>query len=240
MNFIKKLVLQLSGALLRDGGSKVLFYHDIFGDTQYTAMGTPLPLFQRHLETIGRNGFTVVSKIDNDKREVQICLDDGFKGIWDCRSLWDNLPWRPTVFLAVELLGQEGYLDREQITELARDGFIFQSHGWSHLPLTEFTGDLLVKETAGSKRWLEELLGYEVTEICFPIGNFSKAVLDACRDAGYRRMYSSIPGNCSSQVFPNVVRRNLVQSYDGDELKAVLHGGLAPFASRYFRMHSQK
>jgi len=239
MNPIKSLLIRCCGTLLNDASSKVIFYHDVFDEKRYTSMGTPRALFLEHLNCIREAGFSKVSDITQPSREVKICFDDGFQGIYDCRHLWENLEWRPTIFLAVELVGKEGYLDKNQILELAKDGFVFQSHGWSHRVLTDFKENELEHETADARKCLEEMLEHEVSEICFPVGLFSPQVMTACRNAGYSRMYSSIPGNYHEPVFPNVLRRNLVQSYNVQELKAVLNGGLRPFAFRYLKAHYQ-
>jgi len=237
MNPIKHLLLRICGALLHDVSSKVIFYHDVFDGKRYTSMGTHMALFMEHLNCIREAGFSIVTDITQPSHEVKICFDDGFQGIYACKHLWNGLDWRPTIFLAVELVGKEGYLDKNQILELATDGFVFQSHGWSHRVLTDFREKELEHETVDAREWLEEMLAHEVSEICFPVGLFSPRVMTACRNAGYRHMYSSIPGNYHEPVFPNVLRRNLVQSYNVQELKAVLNGGLRPFASRYFKRH---
>ena len=235
MNVLKSLMLRASGGILRDHSSKVLFYHDIYKHTKNTFMATPLSSFQRHLDVIADNGVVIASNITQADKEVQICFDDGFKGIWECRDLWKELHWRPTIFIAVELIGQDGYLSKEQIKELSKDGFIFQAHGWSHQILTQFSQNELRREIYDSKKYLEDFLELPVTDFCFPVGYFSKCVMDACNDAGYQRMYSSIPGNYFRPVFPNVIRRNLIQFYDDAEFKAVLMGGLTPFAALYFQ-----
>ena len=200
---------------------------------------TPFTLFKTHLETIFKLGFTPVTRITSSSYQLQICFDDGFAGIWDCQELWDDLAWRPTIFVPISLIGQSGYLSLEQIKSLHQKGFRFQSHGWSHQVLTDFSGKELIHETADSKHYLEDALQTAIEEICFPVGLFSQSVLEACDQAGYKQMYSSIPGSFNSQPFPHVLRRNLVQFYNEAELKAVLLGALAPFARRYLKMHYQ-
>ena len=237
MNLLKQLLLRMAGAVSRDNESKVVFYHDLYASSPLTSMATPLSLFGDHIEAAARVGYRFVTSLDAPVRQAQVCLDDGFAGIWECRGFFQGLNWRPTVFLAVELIGKPGYLSRAQILELQKDGFRFQSHGWSHCPLTEVSPEVLPRETADARHWLEDMLGVEVTEICFPVGMFSPRVLEACRAAGYARMYSSIPGSFKRELFPCVVRRNLVQFYGPAEFQAVLRGGLAPFAGYYRRMH---
>lgn len=237
MQFLKKILLSCAGALKHSQASKIIFYHDISDAVVYTDMATSLCLFQQHVEKIQKLGFQIVTKIKNSEKEIQICFDDGFRGIWDCREYLLKQNWRPTVFIAVELIGTPGYLSEEEILILAQNGVIFQSHGWSHRVLTDFDDAGLLHEVKDSKAKLEEILGSEIDEICFPVGLFSDKVLKYCREAGYQKLYSSIPGDYYDQLFPGMVRRNLVQFYSVSELASVIHGGLSPFASRYIRMH---
>ena len=240
MQFVKKMLLKCAGFLCRSKASKIIFYHDISDKTVHTDMATSLIAFQEHVETAEQLGFQIVTEIKNPKKEIQICFDDGFRGLWDCRDYILKQNWRPTVFIAVELIGKPGYLTKDEIAALDAEGVIFQSHCWSHKVLTDFNSAELEHEVKDSKIYLEDMLGHEVNEICFPVGYFSDEVLNSCRNAGYTKMYSSVPGNYFDQLFPGVVRRNLVQFYSADELTSVVYGGLTPFASRYVKMHYLK
>lgn len=237
MRFIKQLLLRSIGSFLNNRDSKIIFYHDIYSINKYTEMSTNIEMFRKHLECITDNHFKLVSSISENKNEIQMCFDDGFAGIWDCRETWDLFDWRPTIFIAVKLIGNDGYLNIQQIKTLSNQGYRFESHGWNHCPLTRLTDNQLLQETSDSKKYLEDSLGFEINEICFPLGAFSPKVIDACLNAGYKLMYSSIPGTYFNQVFPNIVRRNLVQFYNSEEFKSVLFGGLIPFSSRYLKMH---
>ena len=228
MNILKHLLLATTASLERSQASKILFWHD-----------TPPELFFSQIEAIESvPGWHIVDAITRPEGEVQVCFDDGLRPLlWGQRDFFLRRKWRPTVFLAVELIGKPGYLTREEILELQQRGFIFQGHGWSHRVLTSFHGEDLKHELVDSRHVLEELLGRPVEEICFPIGRFSDEVLTACRSAGYTKMYASIPGNAMDELFPGVVRRVHVQHYAPQEIRAVLRGGLTPFAWYYHHKH---
>ena len=135
--FIRRIALGLAGLVEHDRQGKILFYHDIFPSRQYTDMGTSLELFESHVRAIHKVGFTIVSHAPIEKNEVQICLDDGFRGVYDCASWFKSNGIFPTIFIAPDLVGQQGYLSWPEIVELQTIGFVFQSHTWSHRPLTE-------------------------------------------------------------------------------------------------------
>lgn len=241
MNPIKRILLKLSELLNRNRESKILFYHDVYSHTQYTDMGTDIALFEKHIETIINCGFNIVPKITEKYNQVQLCFDDGFKGIYDTKDIFVKYNIKPTIFLAVNLIGNEGYLNKDEILELQDKGFIFQSHAWSHKNLTEFKETDLEREISGSKKFLADLLGRDVDEICFPIGFFSKEVYDTCINAGYNILYSSIPGNYFDFIiFDKVKTRNLIQFYSPEIVKSVLFGALKPFKLRYIKSHFVK
>lgn len=216
---LKNLLLYVLSVVCRNDAPKVVFYHDV--GRKYTDMGTPTELFWAHVAFL-RAGDV-------------ICFDDGFRGVWDEREHFAQAKVKPTVFLAVELIGQPNYLNWDEIRELQRRGFRFGGHSWSHCDLTAFDDVTLWHEVYDSKETLSRGLGKEVDEICFPIGYFSDRVLAACRKAGYRKMYVSYPGVIDPVT--DIVPRNLVQDLTVSAFRAVLRGGMLPLAKRYRRLH---
>ena len=233
---IKDLSLLLGASVAYNKKSKILYYHDVYNGDRYTDMGTPLPIFKSHIDTIRKHGFEIVPHIDNPGKQVSIMFDDGFRGIYDCRHFFYVEGIRPTVFLAVSLLGTPGYLTVDEVKELQGLGFSFQSHGWEHTGLAFLNDDDLRKELVNAKHYLEEILGERVSEICLPIGFFSNRLLDRIKGEAYKEVYSSIPGNYDDLVM-GMRRRNLVQYSSPFEVSLILHGGLNLFSKRYLRMH---
>ena len=209
--------MSVSAILHRSHKSKILFYHDIYKTINYKAsdadvcMGTSLDLFKRHLEVIRKEGYTVVSQITEPKGQVCIMLDDGFRGIYECRQFFYDHGICPTIFLAVDLIGKEGFLTKEEILDLQEHGFIFECHSWSHKDLTIWNDEEQKRELGDSKKFLSELLGKKVTEICLPIGYFNDHLIEQLKAYGYKKVYSSIPGNYCEQTIGGMITRDLVQ-----------------------------
>ena len=242
MQRIKELVkniLMLCGVLLHNNRkSKILYYHDIHNRTSYTSMSTSFAIFQSHIETIKKLGYTVVPKINCVNNQVTIMFDDGFRGIYDCREYFYTNNICPTVFLAVSLIGKPGYLTVDEIIELQNHGFNFQSHGWRHEDMTSLSDDQLQLELVEARKKLSELLGKSVDEICLPIGYFSDRLLEKLSKEGYREIYSSIPGDYADLVY-GMRRRNLVQSSSPYQVSMILKGGTALTVSRYLKLHKR-
>ncbi len=238
LKLFKSILLQIGAILTRSTSSKVVFYHDVHCFAKkYTDMSTSIEMFASHIAVIRHAHYQIVKTVSEEKNQVQICFDDGFKGIYDNRKYFIEQNIYPTVFLAVSLIGTDGYLGRDEILELQQLGFRFQSHAWSHRNLALFDDQALAYEVIASKEYLEKLLGRPVTEICFPLGYFSERVCRVCEQAGYLLMYSSIPGNYFTREREGLIPRQLLQSYTPREVKAVLHGGLFLYKQRYKNAH---
>ena len=164
--FIRRIALGLGGLVEHDRQGKILFYHDVFSSRHYTDMGTSLKLFEAHVRAIHKAGFTIVSHAPIENNEVQICLDDGFRGVYECASWFNSNGIFPTIFIAPDLVGQQGYLSWSEILELQAIGFIFQSHTWSHRPLTEVSASELSHELLESRCFIADKLGREIDSIC--------------------------------------------------------------------------
>ena len=234
---IKTLILKLGSFLTFNRKSKVIYYHDISGSQIYTDMGTPVSLFEKHIEILKQERFEIVSEITKPTNQIQICFDDGSRGIYDHRKYLIENNIKPTVFLAISLIGQQGYLLESEIRALQKEGFRFQSHSVSHQNLTSFDNKELAFELEHSKQYLEALLNEPVEEICFPIGYFSDRVINASIKAGYKKLYSSLPGNYRINNGNPIKYRNLVQFLSPEQFKAVLFGGMSLLRSWYRRTH---
>ncbi len=229
-----------------DHGSKILYYHDVFATVNYRAldadiqMGTPLELFRQHIEIIRKEGYEIVERISKAKGQVAIMFDDGFRGIWECRQYFYDQGLCPTIFLAVDYIGRKdlGLLTADEILELQEYGFIFQSHTCSHRPLTNVPTKELSNELQGSKEKLELILGKPVESLCMPLGFFTQELLLTIKDAGYKEIYSCIPGNAHEAPY-GLIARNLVQYTQPYELKLIMRGANDLLKSRYCSLHEK-
>lgn len=234
---IRKIVMSATSLLMGDVDAKIVFYHDLFKEKKYYEHATPLDLFKRHFSVAKKLGFEHVSRIPVEKKSYHICFDDGFRGILDCREDLDSMGIKPTVYVAVDLIGKPGFLSKSEILSLQKEGYDFQSHTWSHEYLPMYDDDGLKRELADSRKWLSDFLQKDVDQICFPRGLFTEKVYEESLNAGYKYLISSIPGSVRQGVMPNVLPRNLVQEYSEDEYGLVLKGAMSVFRGYYFKRH---
>lgn len=234
---IRTSLFIVGNLLFHNKKSKIIYYHDFYNKKSYTNMATPLSLFKQHLAIAQKCGYTIVDTITKQEKELSVMLDDGFRGIWDCREFFYNEGIHPTIFIAKSLVGQEGYLTEEEIKELESHGWNFQSHTVSHTSLNNFTMEQLDYELEESKRYLEKVLGKPVKAICAPQGKYSNWTCEKAYRAGYDVFYSSTPGNYFERLtdFSFVITRNLCQSLTPFQFKMAINGGYKLFQKTYFK-----
>ena len=75
---------------------------------------------------------------------------------------------QPFINLVVRYVGSTGYMNVDQIRELAASGWEVGSHGLTHTDLTTSTN--VENEIADSRRSLEKMLGLPVETFAYPFG----------------------------------------------------------------------
>ncbi len=248
---VKHLALKVFSVLFRNDGPKVVYYHDV--GQAYTEMGTPLERIKAHVACARKLGFSFVSKLEDltVPKKLLMCFDDGFRGLWDEREYFFREGICPTVFIAIDLVGRSGYMTWDEIRELQRHGFVFQSHTWSHQTLAgpmideytkgERTDEWYRHELLDSKNELEQRLSHAVSSLCFPCGYFSDDAIRYAEEAGYRYLYASYPGKIPTTNALGkksvIIPRCLIQDLQIIDLRCVLKGGLFVLQGHYLRKH---
>ncbi len=234
---LRKVVFLLGYLLHHNRRSKVVYYHDV--GKKYTEMGTDFSIMKSHFDVIRHCGYSIVAEINTEKSQVMICFDDGWAGIYDFKDEFVKMKIFPTIFIAVDLIGKEGYLTESQIKELETIGFRFMAHSWSHEDLTTFDAKGLEHELKESKNWLEMKFGHPFDAICYPMGRFSKIVIDKSKESGYTQLYTSLPGGYYDMQNDNLICRNCAQDVSRRELMWILNGTSLLFKLKLRRQHYQ-
>ena len=238
---IRIALVRMASMFYFEKKSKVIFYHDIDSDKQYTDMSTPIELFKKHIDIIRKNGYELVSEITKPIGQIEICFDDAFLGLYDNIKLIkeQNIPIH--LFVISSFLEKENHINIENLIELNKLKQIkISSHTHSHQVLNEVSKLEIEEELNSSKKSLEELLNKSVSSICYPEGKFSSEVIRLADEVGYSSQYSSLPGFYFNEFLPNVKRRSLVQFAREKEFKAILKGGDHILAPWYTFKHFSK
>ena len=88
---------------------------------------------------------------------------------------------------------KQDYMSWLELTALHNAGQEIGAHGWSHTLLTQCNAAELKSELERPRLTLEDKLGTSIVTMSLPGGRYNKRVLAACKDAGYERVYTSVP-----------------------------------------------
>jgi peptidoglycan/xylan/chitin deacetylase (PgdA/CDA1 family) len=131
-----------------------------------------------------------------NEKPLVMTFDDGFDGVRTAAlPLLRRAGGAATVFVVAEKLGGtddwnhpepgEQLLNEEGVRELAANGWEIGSHGSTHRSLVGLEANELLRETAGSRAILGNVVGKEVVSFCYPFGAFDPPSVAAVREAGY-------------------------------------------------------
>ena len=97
-------------------------------------------------------------------------------------------------FITVGWTGTKlGYMGWQELRALHEAGQEIGAHGWSHKLLTHCDQSQLHKELSETRLTLEDKLGAAITTMSLPGGRSNARVLAACQEAGYTKIFTSVP-----------------------------------------------
>lgn len=162
------------------------------------------------------------------KRYSSITFDDGFEDTLD--NALPELQKRgipATFFVTAACLGQSAAWWPEPAPERQRriarperwqqlppDLISIGSHTLTHPHLSSLSETEARRELWESRLVLEELLKRKIRTLSFPYGDFNADLVSWCRDAGYERIFTSLPGNAFQNVNEFISGRVSVEPTD--------------------------
>jgi len=135
-------------------------------------------------------------------RYVGITFDDGFENFISValpELQRRNIP--STVFIILDALGNEfgtpalleKVMSTDQLRRIPQDLVTLGSHTLTHPFLPSLGREEAVKELLESRLQLEKILNRGVTLFSFPFGGFTDELIRLSRQAGYTRVFTTLP-----------------------------------------------
>lgn len=226
-------------------GVRIFGYHRVSDDDDVFAVG--VAAFRRQLEALVASDVEVVrldAALELLRRPVEgrfacVTFDDGYQdNLTNAIPILRELGVPATVFVATRLLGEgrpfpwhrlaPPALSWEEVEQISADPlFDVQAHSRTHPRLTALPEAAAWDEIAGSKRDLEERLGYRVTSFCYPAGLYGPRETTLVQRAGYEAGLTTLPGVNPGGASTAELRRTMLYWRDGErEFEAKLHGRL--------------
>ena len=142
-------------------------------------------------------------------------------------------------FITVGWTGRRrGYMGWQELRALHQMGQRIGAHGWSHALLTHCNARGLHTELVDARLTLEDKLGTSITTMSLPGGRYNRRILNACREAGYTQIFTSIPRAESDPAAPTIGRLNIRGDMSLEWITKLLQPGsnLLSSLERQYRM----
>lgn len=204
---------------------RILCYHSI-DEPEMGVNDVSEPQFRTQIELALSKGYTFVapSRIalgHGRERELAITFDDGRKSVAThaARILAEyRIPW--TLFVVTNWTDQKDLYQRTRVVtwndleHLIGMGVEIGSHSCTHPDFGKIDKHDLADELSGSRRIIEERLGFAPASFAIPLGqsmNWTADAAAAAREAGYEIIYAQ----AEETRPPDTVPRTFVTHFDG-------------------------
>ncbi len=175
----------------------VLMYHQINQPDSRSSLIVSPKSFKDQINWLEERKFQFLSldevverkgRIPLFERAVAFTFDDGFRDNREhALSLLLERGQKAALFVVVNWVGQNGFLDWKEIRELSDAGIAIGSHSLTHRWLPDISDPCeLEREVIDSKKQIEDQIGKAVPWFCYPVGGVDQRVLDCVQKAGYR------------------------------------------------------
>jgi len=170
--------------------SLYLLYHELRPDETGYSYVIDNKTFDAHLDC-----FVQIRANSDSNLCPEITFDDGhISNFQFALPALESRGLRAQFFITVGWTGQKaGYMGWQELRALHAAGQLIGAHGWTHTLLTHCDGKQLHTELGRARLMLEDKLGASITTMSLPGGRYNRRVLDACQEAGYTHVYTSIP-----------------------------------------------
>lgn len=213
-----------------------LLYHDVVAHESADSSGNVTDgswryklspeMFRKHLRVIAKSSYQVSTlPATANKRPLLLTFDDGGVSCAETVApLLDEFGMRGHFFVITGRLGEEGYVSRKQVRDLASTGHHIGSHTVTHANLRELSSTERRQELQESKQALENLLGKNCGCVSIPGGFADRAVIADAFDAGYEYVFVSEPRYLSQPVGDDALSRwNIWHDTTTADLREILN-----------------
>jgi peptidoglycan/xylan/chitin deacetylase (PgdA/CDA1 family) len=191
-----------------EGIRLILFYHSVGSDSPHSV---PTHRFEQQMRSLGER-FKIVRLSDfataftGESPNVDVAcvtFDDGYLDNYEnVLPVLDRCGVKATFFIATDFLGRSfstfagalPMMTGAHVRELAALGHEVGAHTMSHPKLTQLPINAAKAEIAGSKRFLENLLGCGLVSFAYPKGDYNSTTKELVRESGFSFAVTVRPG----------------------------------------------
>lgn len=181
----------------------------------------------------------------NPTPDIQVALtfDDGYQSLYEqAEPITSYKKLRPLVYLNTGWIGQskfdrkrsvaelghypdESFLIWPEVKDLHDAGWEIGSHGVNHYNFTMTEENITKQELSLSKESIEKYINTECLHFAYPWGIYSKDLIIALRNAGYKYAAAAMHAKLSqsSNLFA-LPRMNIEKNYSFEDFKNIVKG----------------
>ncbi|MCK4503467.1 MAG: polysaccharide deacetylase family protein, partial [Desulfuromonadales bacterium] len=187
-----------------NAGQVNAFIYHRFDETRYPSTNISAEIFTQQLEYIKQQQVEVISlrqivsrliaKEELPSHAVSICVDDAFRSFYDVGMPIIRKYGIPvTLFVNTAAVGSSGYLNWDELRELAAEGVEIENHTDTHPYLVELEPDetygqwqqRIQSDILRSQQQFEQQLGFRPTLFAYPFGEYSADVVELIKETGF-------------------------------------------------------
>ena len=192
-----RLLIRLFGKQ-PNGACVVLYYHSV-PPAQRRQFAKQLDVLMRHAKIVDVNGTVTLAP---GVQHVGVTFDDAFENFVQCALPELEKRHIPATVFAIsgefgKNFGPSGRPEKimsvEQMRKLPQSLVTIGSHTVSHPLLPSVSDQRAHEELNQSRQQLESILCRQIRLFSFPFGGFNSKLIDFCRDAGYERVFTTLP-----------------------------------------------
>jgi len=117
--------------------------------------------------------------------------------------------FKAAFFIMTVSLGKPGYMNTEQVKQLADDGHTIGSHTYDHKNVKTYTADDWVEQVQKPSRQLQTITGKPVEYFAFPFGLWNKEAIAKLKDHDFKAVFQ-LSAKCDENDPLYSVRRIIV------------------------------
>lgn len=216
---------------------RVLTYHR-FGQARQDPFCLSADAFASQMNWLASNGLAVsladvvafmAGTKDLPDGSVLVTMDDGDPGVAEiAQPILAHYKVPAVAFVVAGAIGQPNHLDERQLRALPAAGIEIGSHSATHRSMAKIPPAEAMREIAGSRARLEDVLGMAVTSFAYPygtLGDFNDDVAGMLAESGYTMAFTSQHGALKPGLAPMTLPRIKVEAGDPDWLFPLLCAG---------------